>query len=80
MMLRLMVIGFAVGLAVTVFATRRGREVRDMLLDAGRSLLGSTGLLSSCCGETDEGDLQVRIDETRRRLKEQLASDSSKES
>lgn len=80
MMLRLMVIGFAVGLAVTLFATRRGREVRDTLTDTARSLLDSTGLISSCCGQAGDGDLQERIEETRRRLKEQMAAGSSKES
>ena len=80
MLLRLVMIGSAVGLGVSLFATRRGREVRDLLVETGRSLLGSTGLLASCCGEPDEGGLQARIEETRRRLKEQLASDTSKES
>ncbi len=78
--LRVIMISLAAGLAVSLFATSRGREIRELLVNGGRSLLGSTGLLTSCCGETDDGDLQARIEETRRRLKEQLASDQSRES
>jgi hypothetical protein len=79
----MLLVVLALGMVAALFVTRRGQDVRAGLSDMARSLLDATGLNAGMSGQgpaTDDGDLQARIEETRRRLKEQLAEDTTQES
>ena len=81
-LVRMLMVALAAGAVVALFVTRRGQDVRAGLSDMARSLLDATGLSVGRPGpgsDSDDGDLQARIDETRRRLKEQLAEDATQE-
>lgn len=79
-LLRILLVGLGLGLMVALFVTALGRQVRATVADAARSLLEATGLNGSSGGSSPDEDLQTRIAETRRRLKEQLAEDTTQES
>ena len=81
-LVRMLMVALAAGAVVALFVTRRGQDVRAGLSDMASSLLDATGLSVGRPGpdsDSDDGDLQARIDETRRRLKEQLAEDATQE-
>jgi hypothetical protein len=80
---RLVLLGIAAGALVAILRTPRGRELRDTVTDAARSALDMTGLRVAPTPDEAtpaDDDLEARIEETRRRLQEQLAEDSTLES